>query len=187
MLTPILRFPAYLLMALGALLVAPNAFAQEVEGPVILTISGNVANPNRGAVDPAVDQFFVYSEAEFNEATQFDYASLQKLEWLKVNADFPKDGDIQEFEGPLLADVLKVAGAKGEMVTMTALDGYAIEVKMPDLIDQGAVLALKRNGRPLAVGDCGPTQIVFPRAERADLKDMPDDNWIWSIYHIKVE
>lgn len=57
MLTPILRFPAYMLMALGALLVAPNAFTQEVEGPVILTISGNVANPNRGAVD----QFFVYS------------------------------------------------------------------------------------------------------------------------------
>ena len=184
---PLNRFPAYLLMFLGVLLMAPAAFAQAVDGPVILTVSGNVANPNRGPVDPAVDQFFVYSEAEFSEATQFDYASLQKLEWLKTNADFPKDGDIQEFEGPLLADVLKAAGAEGEMVTMTALDGYAIEVKMQELIDQGAVLALKRNGRPFAVGDYGPTQIVFPRAERADLKDMPDDNWIWSIYHIKVE
>ena len=187
MFRPLFRYPAYLFMLLGALLIAPNALAQEVEGPVILTISGNVANPNRGPVDPAVDQFFVYSEAEFSEATQFDYASLQKLQWLKANADFPKNGDIQEFEGPLLADVLKAAGAEGEMVTMTALDGYAIEVKMQELIDQGAVLALKRNGRPFAVGDYGPTQIVFPRAERADLKDMPDDNWIWSIYHIKVE
>ena len=184
---PLTRFPAYLFMILGALLIAPGVMAQEVEGPVILTVSGNVANPNRGAVDPAVDQFFVYSETEFSEATQFDYASLQKLEWLKANADFPKNGDIQEFEGPLLADVLKAAGATGEMVTMTALDGYAIEVKMQELIDQGAVLALKRNGRPFAVGDYGPTQIVFPRAERVDLKDMPDDNWIWSIYHIKVE
>lgn len=187
MLTPVTRLPVYCLMLLGALLVAPNAFAQEVEGPVILTISGNVANPNRGAVDPAVDQFFVYSEAEFSEATQFDYASLQKLEWLKTNADFPKNGDMQQFEGPLLADVLKAAGASGEKITMTALDGYAIEVKMQEMIDKGAVLALKRNGRPFAVGDYGPTQIVFPRAERADLKDMPDDNWIWSIYHIKVE
>ncbi len=187
MLTPIIRYPVYLFMLLGAFLIAPSAYAQAVEGPVILTISGKVSNPNRGAVDPAVDQFFVYSEAEFSEATQFDYASLQKLEWLKTNADFPKNGDMQQFEGPLLADVLKAAGANGEMVTMTALDGYAIEVKMQELIDQGAVLALKRNGRPFAVGDYGPTQIVFPRAERADLKDMPDDNWIWSIYHIQVE
>ncbi len=185
--TPITRYPAYVFMLLSVFFIAPGAFAQQVDGPVILTISGNVANPNRGPVDPAVDQFFVYSEAEFSEATQFDYASLQKLQWLKTNADFPKNGDVQQFEGPLLADVLKVAGAKGEMVTMTALDGYAIEVKMQDLIDQGAVLALKRNGRPFAVGDYGPTQIVFPRAERADLKDMPDDNWIWSIYHIQVE
>ncbi len=185
--TPIIRYPVYILMLLGAYFMASGAIAQQVDGPVILTISGNVANPNRGPVDPAVDQFFVYSEAEFSEATQFDYASLQKLDWLKTNADFPKDGDMQQFEGPLLADVLKAAGAKGEMVTMTALDGYAIEVKMQELIDQGAVLALKRNGRPFAVGDYGPTQIVFPRAERADLKDMPDDNWIWSIYHIKVQ
>ena len=183
----ITRIPAYALMLLGALLIAPIAHAQEVEGPVILTVSGKVSNPNRGAVDPTVDQFFVYSEAEFNEATQFDYASLQKLEWLKTNADFPKDGDMQEFEGPLLADVLKAAGAQGETITLTALDGYAIEVKMQELIDQGAVLALKRNGRPFAVGDYGPSQIVFPRADRADLKDMPDDNWIWSIYHIKVD
>ena len=187
MFMPITRFPAYLFMLMGAMLVAPGVFAQAVDGPVILTVSGNVANPNRGPVDPAVDQFFVYSEAEFSEATQFDYASLQKLDWLTATADFPKDADIQQFEGPLLADVLKAAGATGEMVTMTALDGYSIEVNMQELIDQGAVLALKRNGRPFAVGDYGPSQIVFPRAERADLKDMPDDHWIWSIYHIKVE
>ncbi len=182
----IIRVSAIILMALFALTIAP-ATAQEVEGPVILTISDKVSNPNRGPVDPAVDQLFVYSEAELSETTQFDYASLQKLEWLKANADFPKNGDVQEFEGPLLADVLKAAGATGKMVTMTALDGYAIEVKMQELIDQGAVLALKRNGRPFAVGDYGPTQIVFPLTERADLKEMPDDNWIWSIYHIKVE
>jgi hypothetical protein len=28
---------------------------------------------------------------------------------------------------------------------------------------------------------------VFPRSERDDLADMPDDWWIWQIYHIKVE
>ncbi|MEM7269783.1 MAG: molybdopterin-dependent oxidoreductase [Pseudomonadota bacterium] len=173
-------------LIIGALSVTPLS-AQEVQGPVLLTISGAVENANRGAVDPDVDKFFDFSDAEFERAAQFDYASLQKLDWLKANADFPKGGDVQEYEGPLLADVLKAAGATGETITLTALDGYAIEVKMQDMVEQGAILALKRNGQHFSVGDFGPSQIVFPRAERADLKDMPDDNWIWSIYHIQVE
>lgn len=168
-----------------------TAAAQQAEnpaqGPVLLTISSKVDSPNRGGVDPEVDKFLDYSEADFDAATQFDYSALQKLSFVKAQADFPRDGDIQEFEGPLLADVLAAAGAKGNTLTLTALDGYAVEVKVQEMIAQGAILAVKRNGEHFALGGFGPTQIVFPRAQRADLRDMPDDNWIWSIYHIKVE
>ena len=58
---------------------------------------------------------------------------------------------------------------------------------MAEMMDKGAVVALKRDGKPLGIGGFGPTQIVFPRAERADLAEMPDDWWIWSIYHISVQ
>ena len=53
------------------------------------------------------------------------------------------------------------------------------------MVDKGAVVALARDGKALGIGGFGPTQIVFPRAERADLADMPDDWWIWQIYHIR--
>lgn len=177
--------------AFAMIVISGTAEAQQNEaspqGPVLLTVSGNVDNPNRGGVNPDVDKFFEYSEAEFEAAKQFDYSALQKLDFVKAQADFPKGGAIQEYEGPLLADVLAAAGAAGDKLTLTALDGYAVEVKVQEMIAQGAILAVKRNGQHFAVGGFGPTQIVFPRAQRAELKDMPDDHWIWSIYHIKVD
>ena len=84
-------------------------------------------------------------------------------------------------------DVLAAAGAEGEMVTVQAMDGYAVEVPLAGDGRKGAVVALERDGKALGIGGFGPTQIVFPRAERADLEDMPDDWWIWQIYHISVE
>lgn len=143
-------------------------------------------NTNRGGYNPDTDKFFGYNDVEFSKAAQFDFDALEDLEMVKINADFPKGGDVHEFEGPLLVDVLKAAGASGDIVTMQALDGYAIEVPLQELEAAGAVLALKRDGEAFSIGGFGPTQIVFPRADRADLSDMPDDNWIWSIFHISV-
>jgi len=169
------------LLALGA---TGPAFA---EGPVLVTVSGAVENPNRGPIDPDMDKLFVFTDVSFDKAMEFDLATLQGLPQVTVSADFPKDGPTVAFSGPKLADVLGAAGAEGEMVTVQAMDGYAVEVPMSEMVDKGAVVALSRDGKPLGIGGFGPTQIVFPRAERADLAEMPDDWWIWSIYHISVE
>ena len=97
-------------------------------------------------------------------------------------------GDVSEpNRGPLLSDVLAAAGADGQTVTVQAMDGYAVEVPLADMVAKGAVLALERDGKPLGIGNFGPTQIVFPRADRPELADMPDDWWIWQIYHIDVQ
>lgn len=156
------------------------------DGTVILTVTGDVNNPNRGAYDPAVDKFFGFNDVEFDKGAQFDLAALQSLNMVQINADFPKGGQVYQYEGPLLIDVLKAAGAEGSKVTLQALDGYAIEVSREELEAAGAVLALKRDGSALGIGGFGPTQVVFPRADRSELSDMNDDNWIWSIFHISV-
>ncbi len=172
----------------GTMFAAPAAMAEDgLNGPVLLTVTGAVNNTNRGGFDPDNDKFFGFNEVEFTNAAQFDYNALEDLDMIKIKADFPKGRMVHEYEGPLLVDVLKAAGATGKTVTIQALDGYAVEIPLQEAIDAGAVVALKRNGTPFAIGDFGPTQIVFPRAERADLAEMPDDNWVWSIFHIKVE
>ena len=168
-------------------LATPSVAQSAPDGPILLTVTGSVSNPTRGEYDPDKDKFFGFNEVEFANAAQFDFEALKALDMVKVKADFPKGRQIHEFEGPLLADVLKAAGAAGDTVTIQALDGYAVEIPLKEAIDAGAVVALKRDGTSFGIGDFGPTQIVFPRAERADLAEMPDDNWVWSIFHIKVE
>ncbi|MBC6442736.1 MAG: molybdopterin-dependent oxidoreductase [Rhodobacteraceae bacterium] len=168
-------------VALG--LTAP-AEAQQIG---ILTVTGNVENTNREAFDENSDRLFGYNDVAFDKAITFDAATLEKLPSRTVRAAYPMGGDLSTYEGPLLADVLKAAGAFGDKVTIQALDGYTIEAPLAEMLEQGAILAMKRNGEPFSIGDFGPTQIIFPRAERTELKDMPDDRWVWAIFHIRVE
>ena len=109
------------------------------------------------------------------------------LNLVSVKADFPQGRSVHTYEGPLLTDVLAAAGATGEKITVQAHDGYAVEASLDEMLAQGAVVALKLGGVPFAIGDFGPAQIVFPRAEREDLKDMSDDRRVWSVFHIRVE
>lgn len=164
-----------------------SAQAGEGKGPILLTITGNVSLPNRDGYDENVDKFFGYTEIEFDKAAMFSFASLKKLGSVAIKADFPKGRQVHVYEGPLLADVLTAAGATGKTVTVRALDGYAVEAPFEEMIAQGAVVAYMRDGKMFGIGDFGPTQIVFPRAERDDLSEMTDDRWVWSIFHIHVE
>lgn len=157
------------------------------EGPALLTVTGEIENTNRGPVDPDYDKLFVFNEVSFDKAMQFDQDALAALPQQTIQTDFPKGGSTVEFSGPLLADVLAAAGASGEMVTLRAMDSYAVEAPLEELTEKGAMIALMRDGRALGIGDFGPAQIVFPRAEREDLSDMPDDWWIYQVYNITVE
>ncbi len=159
----------------------------EFRGTVILTVTGNVALPTRHGSSEDVDKFFMFNGITFDKAAQFDVATLQALPQVTVNADFPKGGLVYAFEGPLLKDVLESVGAMGEVVTIRALNGYAVDIPLAEAYAAGAVVALKRDGIPFAIGDFGPIHVVFPRADRADLADMNDDWWVWSVYHIHVE
>lgn len=163
------------------------ASALQAGGPVLLTVTGEISAPNRGAFDEARDKFFGFNEIEFTKAAAFSFDDLKALGVVSVKADFPKGGDVHSFTGPLLADVLTAAGASGKTVRIQALDGYAVDAPLADWVAMGAVVAYERDGEMFGLGDFGPTQVVFPRAERDDLKDMSDDLWVWSIFHIAVE
>ncbi|MBP7003330.1 molybdopterin-dependent oxidoreductase [Amaricoccus sp.] len=156
-------------------------------GPALLTVSGAVASPNRGPLDPASDRLFVLNEIAFDRARAFDAAALAALPQVAIRADFPRGGPVATFTGPKLADVLAAAGAEGATVTLHAIDGFALTLPVAELVDRAAVLATARDGAPLGIGGLGPAQLVFPRAERSDLAGMNDDWWIGEVFHIAVE
>lgn len=169
---------------IAAVLVPNDALSEE---PALITITGKIISPNRGALDPERDKLFAFHDVQFDEAAAFGRTTLSALPQTTITTDFPAGGAHRDFAGPLLVDVLNAAGAEGDTVQLMALDGYVIEAPLDELQDKGAVLALSRDGTPLAIGGLGPAQLVFPRVEREDLKDMSDDLWIWQIFHISVK
>ena len=181
---------AHWLLVAAFVLSATTAPAQSLKapaGPVILTVTGKIAHTNRGPFDEKADAFFKNQQVTFARAAVFDLAMLQALGQRVVRADYPQGGPLIDFEGPLLRDVLKAAGASGDTIKVSALDGYTQEIPMREVEQWPIILALKQNGAHLALGGFGPTRIVFPRRDIAALADRNDDLWVWAVIHIALE
>src|SRR5688572_19892448 len=99
------------LLALAVLCIwshaAPAQSLKAPTGPVILTVTGSIAQTNRGPFDEKRDAFFKNQQVKFERAASFDLAMLEGLGTRTVRADFPQGGPLYSFEGPLLRDVLK--------------------------------------------------------------------------------
>jgi hypothetical protein len=179
------------LLALAVLCIwsstAPAQSLKAPAGPVMLTVTGKIAQTNRGPFDEKRDAYFKNQQMKFERAASFDLAMLEALGKRTVVADFPQGGTLHRFEGPLLRDVLKAAGADGDKIKVSALDGYAQEISMREIEQWPVVLALKQDGAYLALGGFGPSWVIFPRHEIPALADRNDDQFVFAIVHIAVE
>lgn len=179
---------AAILLALGLALPAAAADLAQPKGPVVLTIHGKIANANRGALDDFDDAFFKFGNVGFDKAAQFDLAMLEKLGMKTLTVKYDTWPKAYRFEGPLLADVLKAAGANGQTIKVYALDGYGAEIPLADLQQYPVLLALKADGQYLGLGGRGPTWVVYPRDDKHPaLKSHDDAKWVWSALRIEVE
>lgn len=183
---PNVRMLSVIAGLIAAVAAAP-APAQEPTGPVVLTVAGNVAHANRGPVDPFLDGFFEGAQISFDKAAAFGVADLEALGLKRLEVRYPDWPRGFVFEGPLLADVLAKAGASGRTVHVQALDGYAADIAMDDVRKYPIMLAVKRDGRYLGIGDRGPAWVVFPRDDHPELQAEDDAKWVWAAYYIHVE
>lgn len=125
-----------LLAVVLVLAFATAANAQSLKapiGPVILTVTGKIAQTNRGAFDESKDIFFKNQQVKFDRAAAFDIAMLEALSQKTIEADYPQGGALHKFQGPLLRDVLKAVGADGRVVKVLAIDGYNQDIDMREI------------------------------------------------------
>jgi hypothetical protein len=156
-------------------------------GPVVLTVHGKIGNANRGAVDAFDDAFFKFGNVGFDKGAAFDLAMLEKLGMKTLAVKYDTWPKAYRFEGPLLRDVLKAAGASGKSVKVYAIDGYGAEIPVAEIEKFDVLLALKADGKYLGLGGRGPTWVVFPRDASPELKKQDDAKWVWSAIRIEVE
>lgn len=163
----------------------PASGSDEASGD-ILTVYGEIGTVDRGPVDPVTEPLFGAFGMDFEAACLFNWASLNRLDQHLIETDFPMDGPVRQFSGPLLRDVLDIADLRGDTLIVTALDGYQREISVARVRQHDVILALWMDGQALGIGGFGPAMLVWPRGSDPALADISDDDWLWGVFAIEV-
>ena len=164
------------------------------QGPGLLTISGALARSNRGPLDPALDQMLVKHGVKFDKAWVFDAAALQRLPAVRIRPTLEYDAKVHALAGPLLNTVLEAAGvapASEVMLSLRAVDGYAVALSLADARSYRMIVATEIDGHALALGGLGPQWAVYEADTLAAFKDKPLKERFglcpWGLYNIDVK
>ena len=71
------------------------------------------------------------------------------------------DGEVV-FTGVSVSNLLQALEAAGNVLRMSALNDYAVEMPVSELEDHAPIIATRMNGRTMSIRDKGPYWIVFP-------------------------
>lgn len=181
-------------LAASALPGPVNAAAVNPDGPVLLTISGAIKRPNRGALDPALDQMMAKHKLSFTQAHALDFAALARLPARTIRPTLEYDGKPHTLRGPLLPDVLALAGApngKDTHIVLRAVDGFAAAITLRQARSQGFIVATHLDGKPMALGGLGPLWAVYDADKVPEMAALPLAARFgacpWALYHIEVQ
>ena len=126
-----------------------SAFASaEVGDKIILTVTGK----------PATNE------------VQLTDAMLSKMPQKSMTVQTPWYPTPQTFEGPLLRDVLKLAGIKSGQIRLVALNDYTISVPVSDAFEYDVIVARLLNGKTMSVREKGPLFVVYPFHTHEELR-----------------
>ena len=161
---------------------------------MLLTISGAITRPNRGAFDAALDQMMAKHKLAFTQARALDFTALTRLPARTIHPTLEYDGKRHALRGPLLSDVLALAGAPGAdetRITLRAVDAYAATITLRQARAQGFIVATHLDGQPMALGGLGPLWAVHDADRVPEMAAQPLAARFaacpWALYHIAVE
>lgn len=166
--------------------------ASRMAGPGLLTLTGAV-QPNRGPLNPALDQMMAKQQIAFARAHVFDFSALLELSGVTIRPTLEYDGKPHALRGPLLVDVLRAAGAPAAAATplvLRAFDGYQVPITLGQVQTLRMVVATHLDGAPMPLGGLGPLWAVVDADRIAALAAKPLNERFaqcpWGLYHIAV-
>jgi hypothetical protein len=133
----------------------PAAVAQPATAqPTVLTLKGRLRRPGQDG------------------QAHFDMPALATLPQHSFTTRTPWFAQPRQFSGPLLRDVLAVAGAQGDTLRLTALNDYSVDMPFDDPQRYDVLLARLLDGKPMAVRDKGPLFAIYPFDHAAGLHNV---------------
>lgn len=157
------------------------------EGPVVLTIAGNIDNTNRPSFDEFKDPFINYHERPFEKAAEFDLPMLEALGMHEIEVNYEGWPAPVRLAGPRLNDVLDAVGAEPEAMVVLALDGFAVDFTDEDLNSEDWIVAIKQDGDYMSLGQRGPAWVVFDPGEDKAITAEEEGTWPWAAFFIEVK
>lgn len=123
------------------------------------------------------------------ETVQLTMKQLLALPQHSFSARTPWYKDSVVFTGPLLRDVLKLAGVvSGTELQATALDEYRISIPFEDAQRFQVIAATQINGQTLTRRDKGPLFIVYPFDSAPELQSVRYyERSIWQLKALDVK
>lgn len=163
-------------------------------GTGLLTVTGAIGRSNRGAIDPALDQLMVKQGQSFDKAWEFDAAMLGRLPAVTIRPTLEYDARPHTLSGPLLTSVLGAAGVASTaavMLTLRAIDGYAVAVSLADAGRYRMIVATTIDGKTMSLGGLGPLWAVYDADRIPPFADKPLKQRFalspWGLYYIEVK
>jgi hypothetical protein len=92
------------------------------------------------------------------------------------------------FKGPSLAHVLKLVGASGSDLTLSAADDYKVDISAKDIATFDPILAIEKDGVRMAPDDFGPFFVMWPFKEKPEIdNEAYQAKAIWQVVKIEVK
>ncbi len=179
-----------LFCALGTMAVSGPSDAAELssaEGPVVLTIAGEIENTNRPAFDAFKDPFINYHERPFEKAAEFDASMLEALGMHEFEVNYEDWPEPVTLAGPRLADLLDAVGADPETMMVLALDGFAVDLSAEVLESEDWIVAIKQNGAYMGLGQRGPAWVAFDPGDDKTITPEEEGSWPWAAFFIEIK
>ncbi len=112
---------------------------------------------------------------------------LLAMEQFTVETENEFVDGLAEFTGPLARDVVALLNtAEIETLTLTAVNDYAVEVPMSDILEYDVIFAMAQNGMRFSIRDKGPIWVIYPMSDNVELQDrVYNDRLIWQL--VKVD
>ena len=140
------------------------------KGRPILTVTGKIGDTNA------------------DQAARFDMDMLAALPQQTFTTHTPWYETPKKFTGPLLSDVMALVKADGKTLKAKAINDYAIEIPMEDLVKHKVMLARLLDDQPMAIRDKGPLFVIYNFDSDAELrKSTYYERCIWQLKSLEVK
>jgi hypothetical protein len=151
---------------------ATSAFAEPLPVPqdnVILSVTGAIAETTADGV------------------AAFDLGGFESLGTETIKTTTIWTDGVVTFRGVPLNTFLDRLGAKGSILRVWALNDYTVDVPFGDAVDNGPILAIEADGKPLSVRDKGPIWLLYPFDSDAQYQtEVIYARSIWQIERMEV-